>query len=155
MVDLNGTQAAIRAGYSPKTAVVIGTQNLTKLSVQHELSRLMEKRVAKTGVTAERVVLELARIAFFDIRKLYGANGNLLEPTELDDDTARAVSSIKLSTSIGDDGETIRNTEIKTNDKVKALALLAKHTGVVMDGKINIENQCGQVVFVMSEKGRR
>ena len=64
LIDLNATQAAIRAGYSVKTAKDIGCQNLAKLNIQQAVSEQMAERSKRTGVNQDRMVLELAKIAF-------------------------------------------------------------------------------------------
>ena len=67
LIDLNATQAAIRAGYSVKTAKEIAAQNLTKLNISNEISKAMAERSRRTGVTADRVIEELAKIGFVNI----------------------------------------------------------------------------------------
>lgn len=66
MVDLNATQAAVRAGYSRKTAGSIGQENLKKPAIQAELQVLMQERGEKTTISQEMVVKELQKIAFAD-----------------------------------------------------------------------------------------
>lgn len=66
LIDLNATQAAIRAGYSEKTADRIANQNLRKIEVQQYVQKLMTERSEQTGVTAEKVIKELKKIAFSD-----------------------------------------------------------------------------------------
>ena len=67
LIDLNATQAAIRAGYSPKTANVIGCENLSKPEISNAISRAMAERSRRTGISQDRVVQELAKIAFVNI----------------------------------------------------------------------------------------
>lgn len=62
MIDLNATQAAIRAGYSKKTAHSIGDENLRKPAIQAELQKQMDKRAEKTGRTAEDVLRDIQEI---------------------------------------------------------------------------------------------
>ena len=62
LIDLNATQAAIRAGYSVKTAREQASQNLTKLNIQQEISEKMAERSKRTGVNQDRIVLELAKM---------------------------------------------------------------------------------------------
>lgn len=66
MVDLNATQAAIRAGYSSKTANEIGAQNLAKLSIQESIQKAMDKRAAKVEATAEMVLQHWLDVATAD-----------------------------------------------------------------------------------------
>ena len=64
LVDLNATQAAIRAGYSEKTAKDIGCQNLAKLYIQDAISKAMDARSERTAITADNVLKEIASLAF-------------------------------------------------------------------------------------------
>lgn len=98
LVDLNATQAAVRAGYSSKTARTIGAQNLAKLNIQKALTDAMNDRAARTGITADRVLEELAKIGFADIRKIFTPAGNVVSPTDLPDDIAAAVQAFETLT---------------------------------------------------------
>ena len=66
LVDLNATQAAVRAGYSPRTANQIASQNLAKLKIQHTIMELRQQITERTQVTIDRVLKRLAEIAFND-----------------------------------------------------------------------------------------
>ena len=96
LIDLNATQAAIRAGYSAKTAEQQGYQLLQKPSVQAAIAERQKEREQRTAVTADRVLLEAARLAMFDPRKLFHDDGSPKGITELDDDTAAAVAGIEV-----------------------------------------------------------
>lgn len=67
LVDLNGAQAAIRAGYSKKTASVIAAENLSKPYLSQAIQKAFAERSRRTQVTQDRVIQEYARIAFSDI----------------------------------------------------------------------------------------
>lgn len=125
LVDLNATQAAIRAGYSPKTANRIGSQNLSKVDVQAEIEKRRATLRNKLEITQEKVLEELAAIAFANGADFATVNQNgivRITPTsELPDEKRKAVASIK---------EGQWGTEVKVHDKVKALELLAKHLGM-------------------------
>lgn len=138
LIDLNATQAAIRAGYSKKTAMEQGYQLLHKTSVQQCLQQLQSELQTKTGITQERVLQEYAKIAFFDIRQIFDGDGNLIDISEFNNEAAGAVVSIeidKTKTSFYS-GETSSSTEqtvtkkIKIADKKGALDSLAKHLGM-------------------------
>ena len=64
LVDLNATQAAIRAGYSPETAGAIGCENLKKPNIKARIDREMAEISARTGANQERIIRELGEIAF-------------------------------------------------------------------------------------------
>jgi len=122
--DFNATQAAIRAGYSKDTAAMIGYENLRKPYIQAAIALQLKAREARTLVTADRIVHELAKIAFHDPRKFFDDQGELINPASLDDDTASALSSFEVKES--DSGTTFK---IKSYDKTKALDMLMKHVG--------------------------
>lgn len=128
LIDLNATQAAIRAGYSPDTAKEIGCENLTKPNIRACVDREMAERSKRTGVNADRVVRELAKIAFVNAADVINAKDATLRNDASEDDTA-AIQSVKVKT-FGDDG---LEREIKMADKLKALELLGKHLGMFKD----------------------
>ena len=128
LIDLNATQAAIRAGYSPDTAKSIGSENLTKPDLQARIAKAMAERSKRTGVNADRVVMELAKIAFVNAGDVIDAETATLKPDAAKEDTA-AIQSVKVKT-FGEDG---MEREIKMADKLKALELLGKHLGMFKD----------------------
>jgi phage terminase small subunit len=83
--DLNATQAAIRAGYSEKTADRIGPELLVKTCVSEAVRNAVRKREKETGITSAKVLEQYARLAFSDIRKAFNADGNLKPLHELGD----------------------------------------------------------------------
>lgn len=68
LIDLNATQAAIRAGYSPKTADRTASENLRKPEVKHFLEQLMQERSERTRIKADDVLQELRKIAYTDAK---------------------------------------------------------------------------------------
>jgi phage terminase small subunit len=135
LVDLNATQAAIRAGYSPKTAGIQGHDILKRPKVAEAIAKAFKKRSERTEITQDRVLKELARIGFSDLRRVMTTGGNLKDPLLWDDDVAPAISSIEVVTKPGPpnkDGE--REVEhvakIKTWDKVAALEKIGRHLGM-------------------------
>lgn len=137
LIDLNATAAAIRAGYSAKTAGAIGHENLTKPEIVAAIELEREKHACKLEITAERVLKELARIGFSDPRKLYKADGSLKPIIELDDDTAATVASVEVFEEFagrGDEREQIGWTKkLRHWDKVAALEKLGKHLNLFVD----------------------
>ena len=85
LIDLNATQAAIRAGYSAKTANEQGARLLVNVSIQKAISRAMTARSNRTNISQERVVNELAKIAFLNISDIIDQHGNLKENVSRDD----------------------------------------------------------------------
>jgi phage terminase small subunit len=133
LVDLNCTQAMIRAGYSKKGAEVQGSKLLRNPKVADALQKALEKRHAKLDISAERIDQETARLAFFDIRKLYRPDGTLIPITELDEDTARAISGVEVSQIGSEQDGIIFTKKYKTASKEKALELLYRRLGLLLD----------------------
>lgn len=100
-VDRNATQAAIRAGYSPKTAASIGEENLRKPEIRGAIDVGLTDLAARVGITAEMVLRERKRIAFFDPRKLLDGEGNPMPLQDLDDDTAAAIAGLDVVQMMG------------------------------------------------------
>ena len=94
--DRNGTQAAIRAGYSPKTAGSQAFDLLQKPEVQAQIEQFVAKAEEKVGLSIERTLREVARLAYFDPRKLLNDDGSPKPITELDDDTAACLAGLDI-----------------------------------------------------------
>lgn len=127
LIDLNATQAAIRAGYSVNTAKDIGCENLAKPNIRDAISKRMAARSRRTGVNAERVVLELAKIAFLNMTDVVDSHGNIREDATPED--LSCIESIKYKESDNEYGGSVER-EVKVASKLKALELLGKHLGM-------------------------
>lgn len=130
LIDLNATQAAIRAGYSAKCASNIASELLAKTAISENISRAMAIRSRRTGVNADRVINELAKVAFLNPTDLVDFRDATLYPNADGADTA-AVASVKVKEVTGDIDSVER--EVKFCDKLKALELLGKHLGMFTD----------------------
>lgn len=151
LIDFNATQAAIRAGYSPKTAQVIGAENIKKPMVAAEIQRLGQKTAQKLEITRESIMQELAAIGFarasdfvrvetepttrLGVHPLTGEiislpsycqTVRITNTDELPEDKAAALAGIKQGTN---------GIEVKLHDKVRALELLGKAVGVFDSGR--------------------
>src|SRR5690242_4472094 len=131
LIHLNATKAAVRAGYSPRSAADIGHALLRHHpAVMAALAAAMAERERRTGVTAERIVTELARIAFADIRSFAdwgkdGADLGLRAAAELSADDTAAIAEIYGP------GKAGGRPKLKLHDKRAALELLARHVGLI------------------------
>lgn len=96
LIDLNAAQAAIRAGYSKRTAKAIAYENLTKPYIQAAIAVALRAREERTHIKSDQVLLETARIAFFDVRKMFHADGRPKSILELDDDTAACIVGLEV-----------------------------------------------------------
>lgn len=137
LIDLNATQAAIRAGYSERTANSQGTQILSITKVQEyiaERKNALDKHLEnKYLISKERLLQEYARIGFSDLRNYYDESGNLRPVTEMSLDEAAALSSIKVHEQFTfANGAKIPDgviKEIKVYDKLRALEGIRKVMG--------------------------
>ena len=130
LVDLNATQAAIRSGYSPKTADQQASRLLANVKVQQAISIAMAERSRRTGVNQDRVVEELAKIAFVNITDIVDSNGRIRADAS-EEDTA-CIETIKYKRTDNEFGGSVER-EVKVASKLKALELLGKHLGMWND----------------------
>lgn len=152
IVDFNGTQAAIRAGYSERTAGAIASENLQKPQIQAEIQKQIENRSKRTEITQDRVLLEIARLAFNDPRKAFDDDGNLLPVQQWPDNVAAAISSIKVTEikpKNADEEETTETylKEIKFWDKGKQIELAGKHLAMFTEKVEHTGKNGGPVEF--------
>lgn len=128
LIDLNATQAAIRAGYSAKTAAEQSSRLLRIVKVRNQIDKLMAERSKRTGVNQDRVIRELAKIAFVNPNDVINIkDGSVKENANIDD--LACIQSIKVKTVDGEKGYS-EEREVRLNDKMKALELLGKHLGI-------------------------
>lgn len=138
LIDLNATAAYRRAGYTAKgnAAEVNAARLLRNAQVVLAVKEAMKARETRTMITQDRVLQELARIAFFDIRKLYNEDGSMKLPHELDDDAAAVLSGVDISTSLiagAEEPTSVQTKKAKVFDKGAALTLAMRHLGMLTD----------------------
>lgn len=126
LMDLNATQAAIRAGYLAKTANEQGSRLLENVSIQKTIA----ERSGRTKISQDRVVNELAKIAFLNIADIIDQNGNMKSNVSRDD-----MAGIEWMRSRGIETENgyVRETEFRVTSKLKALEFLSRHLGMFTD----------------------
>lgn len=136
LIDLNATQAAIRAGYSQKTANEQGARLLVNVSVREYLQKRKEKLSSKLQLTQESVLEAYRRLAFYDARKFYDEGGTLLPVTDLDEETAFALTGFEVTEESNQVGKarkkiiTLNYTKkIKMSDRKGALDSICKVLG--------------------------
>ncbi|BEU88683.1 terminase small subunit [Selenomonas sp. TAMA-11512] len=160
LIDFNATQAALRAGYSKKTAAFIGAQNLKKIQIQDEIARRQRVLQVRTEISQDRVVKELARIAFADASDYVKVRTEIVHPkkgkpyavqtvkvkdtSELTKDQRAAIASIKQGTN---------GIELKLYDKTRAIEILGRHIGMFID-KVEISGNVG-IAGALEEAWRR
>jgi phage terminase small subunit len=139
LTDLNGTQAAIRAGYSAKTAQEQGSRLLSNVMVAAAIEVAQEARAHRTGVTADRVVAELAKIGFANMADYLRANPGgdpYLDFSALSRDQAAALQEVTVedyTEGRGEEKRDVKRVKFKLADKRAALVDLGRHLGLFVD----------------------
>ncbi len=133
LIDLNATQAAIRAGYSQKTAKQQGARLLTKADVGDAIAKGQAVRFRTAEITAERVLREARSLAFSSLQDLTDGDGNLLPIKDWPRDAAAAVSSVEIAKRhlVAGDGVPEDVVKIRLWDKTSSLRDLMKHLGLL------------------------
>jgi len=133
-IDTNATQAAKRAGYSPKTAHAIGRENLQKPTIRAEINKLLGNACNHLDITVERILDEESCIAFLDIRELVDANNNPLQLEQLPTHITRALSGMEIKDKYDWKGALIgRKYKYQFYNKGQALQRLEKVKGMIAD----------------------
>lgn len=141
LVDLNATQAAIRAGYSPKSAEVEGCRLLKNAKVAQAIAKAQSVRAERLEISADRVAQEYARIAFAQMSDFvtFGPDGvTVRDLGDLTPDQVAAVAEVSQTTTQG--GGSIK---FKLHDKLAALNALTKHLGMNAPDKVALTNAKG------------
>ena len=147
LIDLNATQAAIRAGYTQsKYTHNNASKLLENRNIRRAIDQAMAERSKRTGVSADRVVRELAKVAFLNPTDVIDMETASVNEWATDEDKA-TIASVKVKTIPTDAGEILER-EVKTYDKIRALELLGKHNGMFTD-KVRLENDDLEVKVVM------
>ncbi len=154
LIDMNASQAAIRAGYSEKTAGNIGHELLKKPEIHAALLKAMENRAERTGITADRILNELALIGFSNIQNY---NVDDRGQVDLNADTAkpediRAVASVKRRRSSGEWGESVE-VEYSFWNKLQALTMMGKHVGLFNE-KVDVTITGGRAERITNNQKR-
>lgn len=174
LIDLNATQAAIRAGYSANAAGAIGHETLTKPEVAAAIAEAQADRARRTGITADRVLRELAKVGFADLADVtdwgvkevavgFDGDGKRLPPEAIGDavvvqyveapfvtpicrDALPAdVRASVAEVSLGKDGF-----KIKMHDKVGALEKIGRHLGMFKE-RVEHSGPDGEAIRVMAD----
>ncbi|XKM12674.1 terminase small subunit [Orbaceae bacterium ac157xtp] len=153
IIDLNATQAAIRAGYSEKTATEQGARLLTNVKVQNLIQALINDRKTRNKIDADYVLKRLIEIDQMDVVDILNDNGDLLPIKEWPKVWRTTLSGLDIAIIGSGDTEAIMK-KIKWPDKVKNLELLGKHVDVQafkdktdLDLNIGIENKPLSEIF--------
>lgn len=150
LLDLNATSAAIRAGYSKKTAAQQGARLFRNVKIAARVALLKAERVQRTEINIDRVIEELAKVGFASLRLMIAIDPDgqpQINLTDTPDDVLDALAEVSTETVIGTEGSgkgrksrPIRKTRIKLLDKIRALHLLAEHVSPSKQGKGDAAN---------------
>lgn len=134
LVDLNATQAAIRAGYSARSARAHVGRLLTNETIACRIAELRDARSTRVGVQADDVLRGLWRIAMLDIGEAFDASGALKPLADMPEGVRRAIASIEIDELFngrgGDRASVGVTRKVRFHDKIRALDLLGQHLGL-------------------------
>lgn len=145
MIDMNATQAAIRCGYSKKTANVQGSRLLTKVDIKNRIKELQKELQERTGLSAEKVLREMEKIGFSNIQNVLADGNSIKDITKIDKDIAATVKSVK-TTVTKNEFETKTQVTIELYDKRATLVDLGRHLGI-----FESDNSQKKTVFNVTE----
>ena len=155
LIDLNATQAAIRAGYSGKTAESQASRLLRNVKVKERIQELADKRAERTQITSDKVLEEIAKIAFSNIADYIEIqeDGTVqIDLSKLNRGKAAALSSVTV-----DEIKDGRRIKLNMCDKLKALDQLGRHLKLFTD-RIEHDGDISptgfNITFVDAENGR-
>jgi phage terminase small subunit len=163
VVDLNGTQAAIRAGYAPKGAHVQASRLLNVPKVAARVAELKTALAKRYEVTQERTLKQIARIAYGDPRILYRPDGSLKKPSELDEDGAALLAGLETEqeyvgeASVDANGVTIApklilTSKVKVRSSERALSMAMNYLGMNKSG--GVAGESGLVLSIRCSDGK-
>lgn len=174
LIDLNATQAAIRAGYSVRTAKEQGYDLLTRPHINARVQELKQVRVVRAEKSADDVIKELENVAFSRIGEVIEWNESgmafIKNSDELNDDVMASIESVQVTEEVthttankaeGDSKRKVQSranikSKVKLHNKMSALTQLAKHHGLVND-KVDVSGAVDVTVNVVKygkDKGK-
>jgi len=134
LIDLNATQAAIRAGYSEKSAGTIGTENMLKPSIQFAIRQRQQELKKSTEITQERILKEESCLAYSDLKDLLNEDGTMIPPHQIPEELRRAISSVEVIErwikGAGDEPEREVKYKYRFWDKGRSLERISRHLGM-------------------------
>lgn len=153
LVDLNATQAAIRSGYSKRSAGSQAFDLLQKPEIIRALESKRKELAGTLGITRERILAEMAKLAFSDLRQLYREDGSLKHPHEWPEGAAGCVAGIEAVEEFEKNAQGKPELigfvkKVKLWDKGKQLENLLKHLGMAEDKPVSTQTPVEQMAPV-------
>ena len=143
LIDKNARRAAIAVGYSERSATKLGWELLQKPHIKKAVKAALDAQQKRTQITADRVLMELASVAFLDPRKIFDESGSPKAITSLDDDTARAISGLDVVSFGNADSGVGQIQKVRFADKLSALEKIGKHLGMFRD-RVEVTGKDGE-----------
>ena len=133
LVDHNATQAIVRAGFTGTRPDIAASKLMAVPAVAEHVEKRVQDKLRGAGVRADRVLQELAAIAFSDASAIFDQNGNIKPASKWDEATRAALAGIEVerTTRHGDSATEIA--KVKRWDKLRALELIGKHLAMFVD----------------------
>lgn len=160
LLDVNGTQAAIRAGYSAKSADRIAIELLRNPEVAREISERQARREQRTEIKADTVLAELLRLARVDLAQAFNENGDLKPIHEIPEDVRRAIAGVEIEALFegrGRDREQVGFVKkVRFWDKNRSLELLGKHLALFIDrSEMTVRGDLAALISELSADEKR
>lgn len=155
LIDLNATEAARRCGYSLKTAHAQGPRLLANAEVAKAVAQGKSRQLNTADLSASRVLEELRRLAFADLRRLFDKRGNLKPIHELTADEAACLAGFEVIKKNAEAGDGVIDTihKVKVLDKTRSLEMLAKHFALLVE-RIQVDDEEGRIARLLAGRQR-
>lgn len=153
--DLNATKAAIRAGYSKKTAASQGEALLRKPEIAALVKAATAKQLERADLTAARVLEEMRRLGFANVQDLFDANGDMIPIHKLTREQAACISSFEvvMKNATAGDGKIDRVLKFRMWDKRATLEMLGKHFALLTE-RVQIEATDSLIAVLQASRQR-
>ncbi|HET6255846.1 MAG TPA: terminase small subunit [Puia sp.] len=129
LIDMNDTQAAIRSGYSKKTAGAIGHELLRNPKIRDRIDQLRNEALIRADLSLDSLINEMKRFTFWSIKDFVGAGNTILDLTTLPRELLKPVVGIKTTERYDPDGRPVKSVELKFVDKRASGVDLIRHLG--------------------------
>lgn len=150
IIDLNKTQAAIRAGYSKKTAYCQGQRLSKNVEVKKYIEKLIKARTERTKITQDKVLREMYHLGFSNIKNYIQASTagfiSFKDMDKISEEDARAIEVIKVNLKQG-------TIEFKLHSKTKTIEMMGRHLGMFIDKVQQVGNVPIRLVSVAPRPG--
>lgn len=155
LVDFNGAEAARRAGYAPKSAKVTASRLLAKAPIKAAIDAKRATQLQSTDLTAARVLEELRRLSFADVRTLFDEHGSLRPLHTLTADQAACIAGVEVIIKNAKAGDGVTDTihKIKLWDKPRSLEMLAKHFALLTE-RVRVEDDDALIQKLLAGRQR-